>query len=110
VQCYAPSALITPDAPPPPAHPLSLHDALPIYHKVVGREALQLRQHGLGAAQAGLIGHGVAGFEDLDAWRAVQGRWSGRHMAVSRSEEHTSALQSREKLVCRLLLGHNQLP
>src|SRR5690606_40351740 len=29
-------------------------------------------------------------------------RWFGRH--VGRSEEHTSELQSRENLVCRLLL------
>src|SRR5690606_40951132 len=34
----------------------------------------------------------------------VEGRSSPTHLAELRSEEHTSELQSREKLVCRLLL------
>src|SRR5207302_8606370 len=38
------------------------------------------------------------GFQDL-----VQGRWQSLH-GILRSEEHTSELQSRENLVCRLLL------
>src|SRR5712675_3575283 len=50
---------------------LSLHDALPIYHRGCDRRA-----------------HGVVAIPDLDA----------------RSEEHTSELQSRLHLVCRLLL------
>src|SRR3712207_7221388 len=35
------------------------------------------------------------------AWRA---RFARRHRDASRSEEHTSELQSRQYLVCRLLL------
>src|SRR3712207_8050701 len=31
-------------------------------------------------------------------------RWQGRQLLLSRSEEHTSELQSRQYLVCRLLL------
>src|SRR5690606_40297238 len=39
-----------------------------------------------------------------DGLRAGYGGW------VARSEEHTSELQSREKLVCRLLLEKKQSP
>src|SRR5205809_3795889 len=60
---------------------LSLHDALPIY---------------------GIHGHGVEG-RSFHAFRRHQPAdyhgWS-----TSRSEEHTSELQSRLHLVCRLLL------
>src|SRR5690606_40329065 len=37
-------------------------------------------------------------------WRSAGGRRRVRGPAAARSEEHTSELQSREKLVCRLLL------
>src|SRR2546429_7825278 len=59
---------------------LSLHDALPIYQAVV-----ELERVGSGEADA------------LDARHA-------RDMVDERSEEHTSELQSRLHLVCRLLL------
>src|SRR5690606_41932178 len=36
------------------------------------------------------------------------GRRSGGQLAVGRSEEHTSELQSRENLVCRLLLDKKE--
>src|SRR3989442_6376022 len=58
---------------------LSLHDALPIS-----------RARPEACARA-------AGRDDCDSsWR--------RHLTSSRSEEHTSELQSRPHLVCRLLL------
>src|SRR2546422_4262669 len=57
---------------------LSLHDALPIY----GRR----RQHGRVAA------------------RGAAARRASGHGRPHRSEEHTSELQSRLHLVCRLLL------
>src|SRR5690606_42123902 len=41
-------------------------------------------------------GHGIAGPAPTVDWPAL--------MAFKRSEEHTSELQSRENLVCRLLL------
>src|SRR5690606_41822809 len=94
-----------PDAPPPQTYPLSLHDALPI--SVLDRE----RQAGhapvavvagadLGLVHAQELRLGEPGDVDLNAGarRLVQG---GRER---RSEEHTSELQSRENLVCRLLL------
>src|SRR5690606_41160000 len=76
-------------------YPLSLHDALPIFHGVdpecLGLAALGAADHQAGA---GLV--------------VDQGRADPRTGAVDgvphRSEEHTSELQSRENLVCRLLL------
>src|SRR3712207_8759316 len=68
---------------------LSLHDALPIYllaDQCVGQRGLP----GVGAAHEG----GEAA--------AVRRLVRGGH--GSRSEEHTSELQSRQYLVCRLLL------
>src|SRR3712207_8422034 len=66
---------------------LSLHDALPIYVADLGQHELQV---GLVVA----VPAGPAGAED--AGHAVE--------RVDRSEEHTSELQSRQYLVCRLLL------
>src|SRR5437870_8797820 len=61
---------------------LSLHDALPISWRARGRDALdhQAHRHRPGAEQGHLARGGA------------------------RSEEHTSELQSRGHLVCRLLL------
>src|SRR5690606_39752749 len=98
---------------PPPTHiyTLSLHDALPIY--------LLLPGAGVPAAAGGLADFRRAR-PDLPG-RAGCGR--GQHLfprrlvpadpvpapagllpGTPRSEEHTSELQSRENLVCRLLL------
>src|SRR3712207_9373418 len=71
---------------------LSLHDALPIYKGLPrSRGRLPVRA------------------DDLDLVAVLQLRQERRHAAVdlgadSRSEEHTSELQSRQYLVCRLLL------
>src|SRR3712207_6967704 len=67
---------------------LSLHDALPIFAAVA-------------------VAAGVHGFSypfllvDLDCLAAF---WIAAAVALVRSEEHTSELQSRQYLVCRLLL------
>src|SRR5690606_41263692 len=84
------------DTPPPELYTLSLHDALPI-----------LRLHRLGHLPSlvdvggvpplyavSLAGHTVASI--------ILG--TRRICSYKRSEEHTSELQSRENLVCRLLL------
>src|SRR5204862_7777872 len=94
----------------PALSPLSLHDALPIsltddrvadaersLKEMLGRESL-----------AGLsfldIGCG-SGLFSLAAMRLGASRvHSFDYDPVSRSEEHTSELQSRRDLVCRLLL------
>src|SRR5207253_11027861 len=83
------------NAPPPTAlSPLSLHDALPIYpfaHAVL-HQAIAPQRYGVGQD-----GRAV-----LQPKRGV-GQLEVGHEIV-RSEEHTSELQSRGHLVCRLLL------
>src|SRR5437870_6713073 len=71
---------------------LSLHDALPIWQRP--RNAQPHRQHG-GAGPG-------ARAEALESWCFPDRSWSSRESG--RSEEHTSELQSRGHLVCRLLL------
>src|SRR3712207_8811821 len=67
---------------------LSLHDALPIYAEPEQQQGARQRQ-------------GAAG----DQLRGQQeGRHPGPRWPGPRSEEHTSELQSRQYLVCRLLL------
>src|SRR5436305_4943755 len=77
------------DTPPTEIYTLSLHDALPISRGGAGTDDLvRLRLQG----------------KDPDVLHPVldgaQFQWNGR----KRSEEHTSELQSRPHLVCRLLL------
>src|SRR5690606_40070034 len=70
---------------------LSLHDALPIFALT---QALKHRR-------IAVIGAGIAG---LTTALALAQRGAAVKPAIPRSEEHTSELQSRENLVCRLLL------
>src|SRR3712207_8746217 len=72
---------------------LSLHDALPIYLDPD-------RTGGWGAEVVGQHIEGEVGERPGDRHGACP---TGRHVDV-RSEEHTSELQSRQYLVCRLLL------
>src|SRR3712207_8790015 len=69
---------------------LSLHDALPIFHAGVQVEGLAL-------------GVGAAGGDRLADERET-GDAQPADEQHRRSEEHTSELQSRQYLVCRLLL------
>src|SRR5690349_22919924 len=82
---------------PPYIYPLSLHDALPICGGLVGRRLVTddwtiycsrsyAEAHGLPRRRRELKGHAFVGG------------------GGPRSEEHTSELQSRRDLVCRLLL------
>src|SRR5690349_22508332 len=66
---------------------LSLHDALPICRRVGQRR------------------HAAAG----ERAQVVERDYDGKH-ARERSEEHTSELQSRRELVCRLLLEKKKQP
>src|SRR3712207_9449440 len=66
---------------------LSLHDALPIYRLMAS--AREVEEGALAGARAGLE-------EGLGS--------EARDCEPPRSEEHTSELQSRQYLVCRLLL------
>src|SRR3712207_7189897 len=76
---------------------LSLHDALPIFARPRPLAALR-RRHGE-AVEPGAHRH-------LDLGLALH---RPAHRAVRRSEEHTSELQSRQYLVCRLLLEKKKI-
>src|SRR5699024_11608559 len=94
--------------PPHGVSPLSLHDALPIFRA----DAL----HDVGASlnPAIDVGQVEGAFIQGMGWLTLEELWwnkEGRLMThapstykVPRSEEHTSELQSRCDLVCRLLL------
>src|SRR5690606_41704896 len=88
---------------------LSLHDALPISRLGLGRRD-DARRAGSGAPPRLPRGHALGQRSQPGDDRA-DGRGGGRSAPVRRaelrrrrSEEHTSELQSRENLVCRLLL------
>src|SRR5699024_12706141 len=94
---------------PPALSPPSLHDALPISAHPPARDlqrqgpALRAErgQHPLDPGGEAAALHPA--HRDLDPAAAHPGRRGGRDR-VLRSEEHTSELQSRFDLVCRLLL------
>src|SRR5207253_9588253 len=98
-----------PTTPPPELYTLSLHDALPICRV----DALR-RLHRAGEGDAGDARIGderrADGLTVADHGNRGVGRDAGlpqdldRAHADARSEEHTSELQSRGHLVCRLLL------
>src|SRR5690606_40837494 len=92
-------------------YPLSLHDALPIYLPVVAlkakgaaddREPTGIKESVLRAGagpDAFVVDDHLLGGKSQRQSVLIEGE-----DGVSRSEEHTSELQSRENLVCRLLL------
>src|SRR5206468_11057493 len=96
--------------PPLALSPLSLHDALPILRAVL-KAADLCATDPVGAAQT-VVTKGYTREYDYafplikslpyDRWRAHNPEDSLRFYAL-RSEEHTSELQSRSDLVCRLL-------
>src|SRR5207302_11314690 len=94
---------------PPGVHTLSLHDALPICAADddvgAGLERLRAvvevgRRLEVGLRVVVLLGVGVVGLVVAGQGDALQPL---DRLEAVRSEEHTSELQSREKLVCRLL-------
>src|SRR5690606_41503108 len=101
-----PSLLCSADTPPPDIDTLSLHDALPIWPGGSHRNGALLRC--ARRTQSGPMPEANAPFRQpltqpsLPASAASPRR--AQRVAPGRSEEHTSELQSRENLVCRLLL------
>src|SRR5699024_12649561 len=85
-------------AAPPQIYTLSLHDALPIFNQELERFSPALA----GRPQI-VVGNkcDLATPEQIEAFRRYI---EGRGLTFVRSEEHTSELQSRFDLVCRLLL------
>src|SRR3712207_7083244 len=77
---------------------LSLHDALPIWRRP-RRDSLKLRE--------GWSYTRTQPFENLPG--CSKGRRAGFTVVPYRSEEHTSELQSRQYLVCRLLLEKKKI-
>src|SRR3712207_9320266 len=71
---------------------LSLHDALPIFLRAHQQRALWAEHYLLQSVKEVLLG---------DFLLLAAGR---QERSLVRSEEHTSELQSRQYLVCRLLL------
>src|SRR3712207_7194336 len=88
---------------------LSLHDALPICF-VVSQHQRGGGVDRLAAVPAPGEGevHGTVGRVDAD--QAAGGLLAESGLAAGRSEEHTSELQSRQYLVCRLLLEKKNHP
>src|SRR5439155_23010580 len=96
--------------PPPQTYTLSLHDALPISALAVPafqrfkRRAAHLRV----IDGAAIICHGASPVKAIKNAVRVARDWAkagvNEHIKAARSEEHTSELQSRGHLVCRLLL------
>src|SRR3712207_7105880 len=85
---------------------LSLHDALPIY-VILLRFALHHDDHGLTSnsrprGRSDRSGHQKSRGSFPSAFAAR--RSLSALLPASRSEEHTSELQSRQYIVCRLLL------
>src|SRR3712207_7579576 len=78
---------------------LSLHDALPICDRGRARH----RDRGRRPPRSAAVVRSARGFAPGGV-PARRDRAAGRHGAAWRSEEHTSELQSRQYLVCRLLL------
>src|SRR5690606_41867236 len=92
--------------------PLSLHDALPILRRHARPPARRtnLKHHSQRGSRerSGSTRSQSMSFESLgllpELTRALSAQGYESPTAIQRSEEHTSELQSRENLVCRLLL------
>src|SRR3712207_7146231 len=85
---------------------LSLHDALPIWRMGGSRGATTAASSSCGATGPGPAGasRSLTSLRTC-CWRGrCRGPASNYAASCSRSEEHTSELQSRQYLVCRLLL------
>src|SRR5204862_1872405 len=91
-------------------YPLSLHDALPIWRQLVHAVEPQLLQEQDGGAvqERPAVGFAAALLDQATrcqrAHHAVTVHAADGRDPGTRSEEHTSELQSRRDIVCRLLL------
>src|SRR5206468_11164833 len=92
---------------PPYTYTLSLHDALPIFVRCTSPPSCCCRTGGRRIALRAIRCSSITATSRA-TWRATAGATSrptpARRRRSARSEEHTSELQSRSDLVCRLLL------
>src|SRR5690606_40597987 len=99
---------------PSPIYPLSLHDALPILNPAPTTAAPRLAPRRCCApasaawwppcpTQTPRFQAAASPCSKRPASRGRSACWKRRRANSTRSEEHTSELQSRENLVCRLL-------
>src|SRR5690606_41176351 len=88
--------------------PLSLHDALPILREYLYADEplirAVVRMNALGTRHLPVVTPGEPRLVGLVTMSDIFRAQALAAEAVARSEEHTSELQSRENLVCRLLL------
>src|SRR5690606_40613143 len=82
---------------------LSLHDALPIFAFPFFKSFQDILKLALGIART-VLQAGIQFFKFLAITLSFLDGSRHTRMLPGRSEEHTSELQSRENLVCRLLL------
>src|SRR2546422_3833859 len=82
---------------------LSLHDALPIWHRRIDGPDLADQLEPAPAGHLLVEQHDAVGLASQQG-EGVVAVGCGGHREPLRSEEHTSELQSRLHLVCRLLL------
>src|SRR5699024_12522352 len=94
---------VTPPAPTAPST-LSLHDALPIWGALGGSAYREFLIGGILAQTLTFNSSFTAVYLAKDLQSGLIGRARNLSMRQVRSEEHTSELQSRFDLVCRLLL------
>src|SRR5690606_41742855 len=98
-------------SPTPTIHTLSLHDALPIFYGIADFAHSRVDVNGSKSRQGIRYPH----FQQKEKTKKGKNPSlhevspivtdpPGNHTEIPRSEEHTSELQSRENLVCRLLL------
>src|SRR5207253_7945619 len=98
---------------PPQSYTLSLHDALPICMNVHElRDVITARFGAAGDADAlnvTLVSFGYRNGIPANSDLVLDVRFLPNPYFVERSEEHTSELQSRGHLVCRLLLEKKKI-
>src|SRR5207249_7481033 len=104
----SPTSLHT-DPAPTPSYTLSLHDALPICPPSAAAQFHRLAAGGLYVFECEIIVRVLRreledDFDFIAARDCVTVSEQDTIVEVARSEEHTSELQSRFDLVCRLLL------
>src|SRR5690606_40591789 len=88
---------------PPETYPLPLHDALPISARRCTPGTFGNRSAAAAERRTTRPGQsGGSAWPGPASWQPS--RFPDRLSSLRRSEEHTSELQSRENLVCRLLL------